>query len=124
MTGDKFDLVNDFGYTPEYRNGFIYFTLSNESARNRAVFESDTKLFDKFIFFLSFVYSDGSNGKMDKPKWSYWSQGTEVNSFNINVTFKATGVGSGKEGINDVIDNVSITLPFKLLFISGEYVDE
>jgi hypothetical protein len=111
----SFDLINDFGYTPEYRNGLLYFNLSNESPRCPGVFDIDTKVWDDFIEILARRYTLLCN------RWVSWTEGM-LNSFKeeeCNITFKSANITKGIEGKNDVINNVLITVPMKIHFLAG-----
>ena len=103
------DLINELGYSYDYKDGMLVFSVSEPDSENGSLFDKEYKVEDTFTKFLerkfdAFGGYDDAYGKTIKCK----------------ITIKSSGLGGSENGHNNAIDNVTLVYDGKIEFVNKD----
>ena len=103
------DLINELGYSYDYKDGMLVFSVSEPDSENGSLFDKEYKVEDTFTKFLerkfdAFGGYDDAYGKTIKCK----------------ITIKSSGLGGSENGHNNAIDNVTLVYDSKIEFVNKD----
>lgn len=115
VTGGTYDLINDMGYTFDYRGGKMYVQLSEPYSENGIVFDSSTVTRDEFTDKLIEYFR--ANGGWEPRGGGYNT------IIDCEVILSAVDVGGEGDDSSDVLDNLTIKYKTQLTFRRGASED-